>query len=112
MGNYAVCKIVSIDNISMRIFDGHIRTITNVRHFLDLRKNLLSLEALESQGCKFSGADGCVKVIKSFMTILKRERTANLYKMIGSIIVGDVLAATEKEDITRLWHMRLEHMSK
>ena len=42
-----------------------------------------------------------IKVIKGSKTILKGERTANLYKMIGSIIVGDVSAATEK-DTTRL----------
>jgi len=44
------------------------------------------------------------------MTILKGERIANLYKMIGSVIVGDTSAATEKEDTARLWHMFLGHM--
>jgi len=34
-----------------------------------------------------------------------------LYKKIGSIIIGDTSAATEKEDIIGLWHMRLRHMS-
>ena len=46
------------------------------------------------------------------MTILKGEPTANLYKMTGSIIVGDASATTEKDDTTRLWHMRLGHMSE
>jgi len=46
------------------------------------------------------------------MTILKGERTTNLYKMTRSIIVGDASAATEKEDTTRLWHMHLRHMSE
>ena len=82
--------------------DGHVRTLTNVCHVLDLRKKLLSLGALEAQGCKFSGADGGIKVTKGFMTILKRELTTNQYKMEGSIIVGDASAATEKEDTTRL----------
>jgi len=41
--------------------------------------------------------------------ILKGERTTNLYKLTGSIIVGEVPAATEK-DTTKLWHMRLGHM--
>ena len=46
------------------------------------------------------------------MTILKEERTTNLYKLIGSVIVGDTSAATEKAYTTRLWHMRLRHMSE
>ena len=46
------------------------------------------------------------------MTILKEEWTTNLYKLTGSIIVGDNLKATEKENTTRLWHMRLGHISE
>ena len=44
--------------------------------------------------------------------ILKGERSTNLYKIIGSIIVSDDSAATEKEDTARLWHMYLGCMSK
>ena len=110
MGNDAVCKTVSIDNICMRMFDGQVQTLTNVRHVPNLKKNFLSLGALETRGYKFSGADGGIKVTRGFMTILKGERTTNLYKLTGSIIVGEPSAATEKEDTTRLWHMR--HMSE
>ena len=39
MGNDIVCKIVGIDNIRMRMFDGQVP---------DLKKNLLSLGALET----------------------------------------------------------------
>ena len=77
-----------------------------------VKKNLLSLGALEAQGCKFSGADGGIKVTKGSMIILKGERPANLYKMIGIVIVGDASATTEKNDTTRFWHMCLAHMSE
>jgi len=112
MGNDVVCKTVGIDNICMRMFDGQVRTLTNVRHIPDLKKNLLSLETLEARGYKFFGADGAIKVTKGSMTILKGERIANLYKLTGSIIIGDCSAAIEKEDTTRLWHMRLGYMSE
>ena len=59
----------------------------NVRYVLDLRKNILSLGALEAQWCKFSGADRGVKVTKGFMIILKGERTVNLYKMSGALLL-------------------------
>ena len=101
MGNDAVYKTVGIGNIRMRMFDGQVRTLTNVRHVSDLKKNLLSLRALEDRGYKFSGANGAIKITKGSMTILKGERT-NLYKLTGSIIIGDASAATEKEDTTRL----------
>jgi len=112
MGNDAVCKTVSIDNICMRMFDGQVQTLTNVRHVPNLKKNFLSLGALETRGYKFSGADGGIKITKGFMTILKEERTTDLYNLTGSIIVGDTSAAIEKEDTTRFWHMRLGHMSE
>ena len=44
--------------------------------------------------------------------IVKGERIANLYKLTGSIIIGDASIATDKEDTTRLWHMRLGHTSE
>ena len=96
----------------MRMFDGQVRTLMNIRHVPNLKKNLLSLRALEARGYKFSGAEGGIKVTRGFMTILKRERITNLYKLTGSIIIGDASAATEKKDTTRLWHMCLGHMSE
>ena len=40
MGN-TVCKTVGIGNIHMRMFDGQVRAVTNIRHVLDLKKSLL-----------------------------------------------------------------------
>jgi len=96
MGNDVVCKTIGIDNIYMGMFYGQVRTLTNFQYVLDLKKNLLSLGALEAQGYKFSGANGGTKVIKGSTTILKGERIANLYKLIGSIIVGDASAAIRR----------------
>ena len=112
MSNDVLCKTVGIGNIYMRMFDGHVRTFMNVRHIPNLKKNLLSLRALKAQECKFSGTDGGFKVTKGSMLILKRERTANLYMMTKSIIVGDVSVATEKDGTIRLWHMHFRHMSE
>src|SRR3954468_13356783 len=89
MGNDAACKVIGIENIRMRMFDGQVRTLSNVRHVPDMRKNLLSLGALEAQGFRFSGEDGVIKVSRGSMTVLKGERVANLYRMKGSIIAGD-----------------------
>ena len=112
MGNDTVYKTIGIDNICMRMFDEHVRTLTRKSHVPDLRKNLLLLRALEVQRCKFLGADGGTKVTKGSMMILKGERMMNLYKMIGSVIIGNASVTTEKEDSTRLWHMRLGYMSE
>jgi len=102
MENDTMCKPIGISNICMRMFDGHVRTLTNVRHVPNLKKNLLLLGAFETRGYKFSGADRGIKVTRGSMMILKGERITNLYKLIGSIVIGDASAATEKEDTTKL----------
>ena len=112
MGNDTVYKTVGIGNICMRMFDEQVWTLTNVHYVSNLRKNLLLLGALKAQKCKFSGADGGIKVTKGSMMIFKGDRTTNLYKMIESVIVSDTSAATKKDDTTRLWHTRLGHMSE
>jgi len=62
--------------------------------------------ALKAQRYKFSGTDGVLKITKGSMMILKAEHTTNLYKVIGSVVIGDTSVAKE-EDITRL----LAHVS-
>ena len=47
MGNDAACKTVRISSIRMKIFDGKLGTLKNAIHVPNLRKNLLSLGALE-----------------------------------------------------------------
>jgi len=58
MGNDVACKIVGMDIIRIRMHDGIMRTLKNIRHILDLKKNLISLGTLDSLGYKYSG-EGC-----------------------------------------------------
>ena len=103
MGNDSVCWIVGIDNVHMMMHDGQERTLSNVRHVPDLKKNLLSLGALKAQGCMFICEGGGVTVNKGSITVLKGERVRNLYSMVSNVIVGDVsAAAAEKEGTIRL----------
>ena len=46
MGNNTSCKVVGIRNIRIKMFDGVVRTLCDVRHVPDLRKNLISLGTL------------------------------------------------------------------
>jgi len=102
MGNDIACKTVGINNICIRMSDGQVRTLVNVRHVPYLKKNLLSLGVLEARGYNFYCVDGVIKVTKGSMMILKGEWITNLYKLIENIIFGDASAITKKEDTTRL----------
>ena len=48
MGNDTSCRVIKIGNIRVKMFDSVIRTLCNVRHVLDMRNNLISLETLDS----------------------------------------------------------------
>jgi hypothetical protein len=50
MGNDVACKIVGMGTIRIRMHDGIVRTLKNVRHILELKKNLISLCTLDSLG--------------------------------------------------------------
>ena len=53
MGNNSTCKIVDIGSVRVRCHDGIVRTITEVRHIPDLKKNFISLGTLDKQGYKY-----------------------------------------------------------
>ena len=38
--------------------------------------------------------------------------TENIYKLLGSIVVGGVHSVESHDDKTKLWHMRLGHLSE
>ena len=47
MGNSQSCKIEGIGTILMKMFDGIVRTLDDVRYILTLKKNLVSLSQLD-----------------------------------------------------------------
>ena len=53
------------------MFDGVIRTLTDVRHVPELKKNLISLKVLDSCGHKFTGFDGTLKISKGALVVMK-----------------------------------------
>lgn len=44
MKNNSPCKIADIGKVKIKMFDGVIRTLSEVRHILDLTRNFISFE--------------------------------------------------------------------
>ena len=55
MGNNVSCQTVGMGDIRIKMYDNTVRTLTSVRHVPDLKKNLISLGVLDSDGYKFTG---------------------------------------------------------
>ncbi|KAG8503733.1 hypothetical protein CXB51_001751 [Gossypium anomalum] len=83
MGNTASCKIAGVGTIKVKMFDRVVRTLSDVRHVLELKRNLISLSTLDSKGYRHTAESG------------------------GSTITGDAAVASSSlsdDDITKLSH--------
>jgi hypothetical protein len=70
MGNDATCTIIGIGTIKIKMSDGVVRTLENVRYILDMRKNLISLGTLDSKGYSYKSENGIMKVSKGSMVVI------------------------------------------
>ncbi|GJU69287.1 retrovirus-related pol polyprotein from transposon TNT 1-94 [Tanacetum coccineum] len=89
MGNDSPCKVVGIGTIHIKMHDGVVRTLTDVRHVPDLKKKLISLGVLDSKGFKYTSENGVLRVLKRALVVMKATK-----------------------DLMKLWHMRLGYMSE
>ena len=95
--------------------DGVVRTLVEVRHVSHLKKNLISLSTLDAIGYRYSSEGGVLKVSKGTLVVLKGQLLHDIYTLMGITCISEVAAATTPmvvEDITKLWHMKLGHMSQ
>ena len=77
--------------------DGIVRTLSNVRHVPDLRKNLISLGTLDSNGYKFSVEGGVLRVSKGSLIVMKGKKVNTLYILQGSTVTGDVVVSMSED---------------
>jgi hypothetical protein len=58
------------------MFDGVVRTLCDVRHVLDVEKNLISLGTLDSNGFSYKSEGGIMKVRKSVMVVMSGQKNS------------------------------------
>jgi hypothetical protein len=90
LGDNSSHDIVGIGSIQIKMHDGIVRTLADVRHIPSMSKNLISLSTLDAKGYKYSGGDGVLKVSKGSLIVMKGElKSSNLYHLRGTTITGD-----------------------
>jgi hypothetical protein len=96
------------------MFDNVVRTLREVRHVPEIKKNLISLGTLDSKGYSYKSEHGIMNVSKGDMVVMRGQKISdNIYKLLGNTILGGVAAVLEfEDDDTLLWHMRLGYMSE
>ena len=113
MGNNNACQTKGIGTVRLKMHDGTIKRLTDVRYIPDLKKNLISLGVLDSDGYKIIMENGVLKVVRGAFVAMKGTQKANLYFLDGSTVTGSASVSSSPNQITsdssRLWHMRLGH---
>ena len=80
MGDSTPRKIVGIGSIQIKIYDGVIRTLTNVRHIPTMMRNLISLSTLDLKGYRYSVGGRVMNVSIGSLVVMKGDlKSANLY---------------------------------
>jgi len=68
------------------------------------------------KNCFISKADEdreTIRIVKGALTVMKGKiTTRNIYKLLGSTVVGGLHSVESHDDNTKLWHMRLGHLSE
>jgi hypothetical protein len=94
LGDDAPCKIVGMGKVKIKKRNGNQWLLKEVRHVLDLRKNLISTRQLESEGCISIFTDKVWKVTKGSLVIEKGEKVGTLYLCTGNTDSSISLAST------------------
>ncbi|KAE8674058.1 hypothetical protein F3Y22_tig00111769pilonHSYRG00329 [Hibiscus syriacus] len=115
LGDDRCCNIVGIGDVRIKMHDGSVRMLSGVRHIPDLKKNLISLGTLHKNGFipKADEDRETIRIVKGALTVMKGKMTAgNIYRLLGSTVAGGVHSVESCDNTTKLWHMRLAHLSE
>ncbi|OMO91899.1 Glycosyl transferase, family 43 [Corchorus capsularis] len=103
MANNGEEKIEGIGSVKLRLHDGSVKMLGNVRYVPKFARNLISLGKLDSLGYGYSCRGGGLKISKGSMIVMKGVKNSkNLYELIGSTIRGDGSVSShqiEKKDV-------------
>jgi len=112
MGNGLPCEVVGIGSVKLQMFDGVVRTVTNVRHIPGMMKNIISLGMLEANGHQYNCVGGVLQVLTGNKVVMKAKRHKNLYIMEGRVVCDEANVTLSHVERAQLWHFRLGHMSE
>ena len=111
LGNNLACKVAGIGSINIRMFDGIERDLKHVRYVPELKRNLISLGVIDQARCNIKAENGNLQIEENGLVIMKGIRRNGLYVLTGST-TKPAITASVSSDRTKLWHMRLTHMSE
>ena len=88
--------------------DGIVRKLKEVRYVPQLKRNLISVGALEALGIVIFVRDGVLKMIKGSMVVMKGVHRDNLYYLKGSTITCQVDTSSSSDNgCPEVWQVKV-----
>ena len=80
------CNMEGICTVQIKLFDGMVQKLKEVRYAPQVKKNLISIGALKALGHVVSVRNGILKITRGSMVMMKGVRRNNLYYLMGSTV--------------------------
>ena len=91
MGNDSSSKVIEIGPIKVRMFDGVVKALSNVKHIPKLRRSLIYLKTLDNLDYDFSTKNGIMKINKGTLVAMNGKKVKILYTLIGKTILSEAM---------------------
>lgn len=98
-------------SIKLKMFDGVVRILKNVRFTPELKRNLISFGSLNLLGYEFNTKNGFILVRKGGKTVMKGKKEIGLYILLGNSISGSTDVVMSESD-GKMWHKSLGHIGE
>lgn len=113
MGNKMTCQVVEISSTRLKLHDGIIRKLLEVRYITKLKRNLISLGMLDQNRCSIKAKNVISKVLKDFIVVITTERHNNVYVLFRKTMSGSTLIFVDGENMqTKLLYLKFVYLSK
>ena len=86
MGDDRPCNIKKIGIMLIKMLDGMVRKLKEVRYVPQLKKIFISVGTLKTFGLEISSRDGVLKMLRGSMVVMKGIRHNNLYYLKGNTV--------------------------
>ena len=70
---HLVRYVIGFGIVHIKIIDGVVRTLGGIKHVLDLKRNLISLSALDTKGYKYTIEGGVLKISKGALVVMSKD---------------------------------------
>ncbi|CAJ2674023.1 unnamed protein product [Trifolium pratense] len=113
LGNNKACKVQGMGTIRLKMYDDRDFLLKNVRYIPELKRNLISISMFDNLGYCTRIERGVMRISNGALVIAKGSKMNGLYILEGSTVISNALVTSvENADITKLWHLRLGHVSE